>query len=155
MEITGGWHSKGVSNLCRKLDSDQCRQMLSSFHAKLISVVRACTRVISTLAGFGQRLVWLTIHTDYNEGWFPPELALTITLVDFHLGTTWPQLLSGWKSPGSSTPRVWVIFAENLKVIYVDRCSASLVVGTRTSFFLLGMVERFHSVVWSQSSCPQ
>jgi len=30
VEITGGWYSSGVSNLCRKLESDQCRQVLPS-----------------------------------------------------------------------------------------------------------------------------
>jgi len=28
LEITGGWYSRGVSNLCRKLESDQCQQVL-------------------------------------------------------------------------------------------------------------------------------
>ena len=139
VEITGVWYSGGVSNLCRKLESDQCRQVLPSLalavgtwtsfcsvfdggqrclvsmcmssmkcfgllpqvhaqgaslfwlgqssgnfnekkrstrfvvssikcfdlsgtiHAKLISVVRTCTRVIYSRAGFGQRLLaWLT-----------------------------------------------------------------------------------------------
>ena len=62
VEITGDWYSRGVSNLCRKLDSDQCRQVL-------------------------------------------PPLALAVD--------TW------------------------------------------TSFCSVLMVHRFHSVVWSQSSCPQ
>ena len=30
VEITGGSYSTGVSNLCRKLESDQCRQVLQS-----------------------------------------------------------------------------------------------------------------------------
>jgi len=47
------------------------------------------------------------------------------------------------------------IFAENLKVIYADKCSLSLAVGTWNSFCSGLMVDRFHSVVWSQSSCPQ
>jgi len=44
----------------------------------------------------------------------------TITSGDFHLGTTWPPLLSGWKSTGVSIPGVKVIFAENVKVINAD-----------------------------------
>ena len=51
------------------------------------------------------------------------KLALTTTWGDLHLGTTWPPLLSGWKSPGVGIPGVWVIFAENLKVINADKCS--------------------------------
>jgi len=79
------------------------------------------------------------------------KLTLTITSGDFHLGTTWPPLLSGWKSPGVGIPVVRVIFAENLKVLpYL-----ALAVGTWTSFCSVLMVDRFHSLVWSQSSCPQ
>jgi len=51
------------------------------------------------------------------------KLTLTITSGDFHLGTTWPPLLSRWKSPGVSIPGVWVIFAEKLKVINAGKCS--------------------------------
>jgi len=39
---------------------------------------------------------------------------------DFYVGTTWPPLLSGWKS----------LFAENLKVVNADKCSPSLAVST-------------------------
>jgi len=55
----------------------------------------------------------------------------------FHLGTTWPPLLSGWKSPGISIPGVWVIFAENLKVINANKCSPSLVREPRFVLFRL------------------
>jgi len=51
------------------------------------------------------------------------KLTLTITSGDFHLDTTWPPLLSGWKSPGVGIPGAWVIFAENLKVINAGKCS--------------------------------
>jgi len=39
VEITGGWYSRGVSDLCRKLESDQCRQVLpivGSWHVNLV-----------------------------------------------------------------------------------------------------------------------
>jgi len=76
---------------------------------------------------------------------------------DVHLGTTWPPLLFGWKSPGISIPGVCVIFAENLNVINAEKGSPSLAVGTWNTFcyVLMVLVDRFHSVVWSQSSCPQ
>jgi len=51
------------------------------------------------------------------------KLTLTITSGDFHLGTTWPPLLSRWKSPGVSIQGVWVISAEKLKVINAGKCS--------------------------------
>jgi len=54
-----------------------------------------------------------------------------------------------------SIPGVQVIFAENLKVINANKCSPCLAVGTWISFCSVFMVDRFHSVVWSQSSCPQ
>ena len=58
------------------------------------------------------------------SGDFHPNSQSTITSGDFHLGTTWwPPLLSRWKSPGVSFPGVWVIFAENLKVINANKCS--------------------------------
>jgi len=34
------------------------------------------------------------------SGDFHQNSQSTITSGDFHLGTTWPPLLSGWKSPG-------------------------------------------------------
>ena len=51
------------------------------------------------------------------------KLTRTIASGDFHLGTTWPPLLSRWKSQGVGIPVVWVIFAENLKVINAGKCS--------------------------------
>jgi len=94
-------------------------------------------------------------HSNHNVGWYSPEISLTITSGDFHLGTTTPPLLSGWKSPEVSIPGVWVIVAENLNVINADKCSPSLAVCMWTSFCSVLMVDRFHSVVWSQSSCSQ
>jgi len=107
-------------------------------------------------------------HSNHNVGWFSPELTLTIiwgdfhpeitltiTSGDFHLGTAWPPLLPGWKSPEISIPGVWVIVAENLIVFNAGTCSPSLAVSTWTSFCSVLMVNRFHSVVLSQSSCPQ
>jgi len=81
---------------------------------------------------------------------FHPNSQSTITSGDFHLETTWPPLLSGWKSPWVSIQGVWVIFAENLKVINADKCSPSLAVGTLASFCSVLMVDRFHRVVWSK-----
>ena len=49
-------------------------------------------------------------HSNHNVGYF-------------HLGTTWPPLLSGWKSPGVGIPGVWAIFAGNLIVINAGKCS--------------------------------
>ena len=56
-------------------------------------------------------------HSNHNAGWFSPELTLsiiwgdfhpeltlTITSDDFHLGTAWPPLLPGYKSPEVSMP---------------------------------------------------
>jgi len=113
-------------------------------------------------------VIFTRIHTNHNVGWFSPELTLTImsgdfhpssqsttTSSDFHLGTTWLPLLSGWKSTGISIPRVWVIFAEKLKLLNADKCSPSLAVRTKRGSRAVLMVDRFHSVVWSQSSCPQ
>jgi len=57
----------------------------------------------------------------YQQG--NKKLTPTITWGDLHLGTAWPPLLSGWKSPGAGIPGVWVIFAENLKVINAGMCS--------------------------------
>jgi len=34
-------------------------------------------------------------HSNHNVGLFSPELTLTITSGDVHLGTTWPPLLPG------------------------------------------------------------
>ena len=39
VEINRGWYSRGMSSLCRKLESDQCRQVLpivGSWHVKLV-----------------------------------------------------------------------------------------------------------------------
>jgi len=47
---------------------------------------------------------------------------LTLTVMLIHLGTTWPPLLSGWKSPGAGIPGMSVIFAENSKMINADKC---------------------------------
>ena len=72
----------------------------------------------------------LTLTATWGD--FHPNSQSTITSGDFHLGTTWPPLLSWWKSPGVSIPGVWVIFAENLEVVNADKCSPPLVVGTWT-----------------------
>jgi len=45
------------------------------------------------------------------SGDFHPNSKLTITSRGFHLGTTWPPLLSGWKLPWIYISEVWVIFA--------------------------------------------
>jgi len=37
---------------------------------------------------------------------FHPNSQSTVTSGDFHLGTTWPPLVSGWKSPEVSIPGV-------------------------------------------------
>jgi len=79
-------------------------------------------------------VIFTWTHTNHNVGWFYPELTLTITTGDFHLGTTWPPFLSGWKSPGFSIPGVWVTIAENLKAINANKCSPCLAGGTWTSF---------------------
>jgi len=61
-------------------------------------------------------------HTNHNVGRFPPEITSTIMWGDFHLRTTRPPLLFRWKSSGVSIPGVWLIFAENLKVINAGKC---------------------------------
>jgi len=74
-------------------------------------------------------VIFIWTHTNHNVGWFSRELILTMTWDDFYpnsqsttlgdllLGTTWPTLLSGWKSPKVGILGLWVIFAVNLKVI--------------------------------------
>jgi len=80
-------------------------------------------------------MIFTRTHTNDNVGWFSPELTLTITSGDFLLGIMWLSDLPRWKSPGVSIPGMWVIFAENLKVINADKCSPSLAVVTWTSLF--------------------
>jgi len=41
-----------------------------------------------------------------TSGDFQPNSQSTITSGDFYLGTTWPLLLFGWKSPGVNIPGV-------------------------------------------------
>ena len=48
------------------------------------------------------------------------KLALTITSGDIHIGTAWPPLL---EITVVGIPRVYVIFAGNLKVINAGKCS--------------------------------
>jgi len=59
------------------------------------------------------------------------------------------EITRGWYSMGVRN------LCRNMKVINADKCSPSLAVGTWTSFCSVLMVDRFQSVVWSQSSCPQ
>jgi len=82
------------------------------------------------------------------------KLPLTIKSGDFHLDTTWPPLLSRWKSPEVGIPGEWVIFAENLKVINAGKCSHRWhwQLAREPHFVLFLMVD---SVVWSQCACPQ
>jgi len=138
-------------------------ETINHYHYKL---VKFCQFLLTFTMSRHQQVnkeVILTI----TSGDFHPKLTLTITWGDYHpnsqsnitsnnflLGATWPPLLFEWKSPRVSIPGVWEIFAENLKVINADKCSPSLYVGTWTSFCSVLMVDRFHSVVWSQSSCP-
>jgi len=110
-------------------------------------VIFTRTHTNHNLGGFSPELTLTITWRDFHSkltltitwGDFLSELTLTIMSVDFHpnsqptirsgdshLGTTWPPLLFRWKSPGVSFPGVWVIFAENLKVINANKCSPSL-----------------------------
>jgi len=83
-------------------------------------------------------------HSNHNVGWFSPRYHVATTPVPV-------EIIGGWYSSGVS----------NLcRKLESDQCrqvlpSLALVVGTWTSFCSVLMVDRFHSVVWSQSSCPQ
>ena len=83
-------------------------------------------------------------HSNHNVGWFSPRYHMATTPVRV-------EITGGWYSRGVS----------NLcRKLESDQCrqvfpSLALAVGTWISFCSVLMVDRFHSVVWSQSSCPQ
>ena len=110
-------------------------------------------------------VIFTWTYTNHNVGWFSLKLTLTITWCDlhpnsqstitwgdFHLGTTWPALLSVWKSPEVSIPGV----CNLCRKLECDQCKQVIhFVGeprfvasfTWTSFCSALMVDRFHSVL--------
>ena len=94
-------------------------------------------------------------HSNHDVVWFSPRTHTNHNVWWFSLRDCVATTPAWVESPRVSISGVWVIVAQNLKAINADKCSPSLPLGTWTSFRSGLMVDRFHSVVWSQSSCPQ
>ena len=74
-------------------------------------------------------MIFTRSHTNHNLGWYSPRDYVVTT-------PAWVEITR------VSIPGVWVIVAENFKVINADKCSPSLAVGTWTSFCSVLMVDR-------------